>query len=127
VVKLQTIEQDRRERRRSIGGDVPSYLITYHGGSGVPTDPEAAQQMAAAFEAWVAKIGSALRDPGAPLGDARTVTADSQTGGQAEANVAGYTVIEAASLDDAVNLVRTHPFLTRGGSLQVSESVTIAA
>lgn len=106
---------------------MPSYLITYHGGSGVPTDPEAAQQMAAAFEAWVAKIGSALRDPGAPLGDARTVTADSQTGGQAEANVAGYTVIEAASLDDAVNLVRTHPFLTRGGSLQVSESVTIAA
>jgi hypothetical protein len=37
---------------------------------------------------------------------------------------AKYTLIDAASLADAVELVRSHPFLTRGGSLQVSESVS---
>lgn len=36
----------------------------------------------------------------------------------------GYTVISADSLDDAVNLVKGHPFLSRGGTLQVSEAVS---
>jgi hypothetical protein len=106
---------------------MPTYLITYHGGPGMPTDPEAAQQMLAAFQAWVAETGDAMRDPGAPLAGAKTVWADSVADGQAEAPVSGYTVIEAPTLDDAVELVRGHPFLSRGGSLQVSESVSVGA
>jgi hypothetical protein len=106
---------------------MPTYLITYHGGPGMPTDPEAARQMLAAFQAWVAETGDAMRDPGAPLAGARTVSADSDAAGQAEAKISGYTVIEAASLDDAVELVRGHPFLTRGGTLQVSESISVGA
>jgi YCII-related domain len=106
---------------------MPTYLITYHGGPGMPTDPEAAQQMLAAFQAWVGEVGSAMRDPGAPLAAAKTVSADSETDGQAEAAIGGYTLVEAASLDEAAQLVRSHPFLARGGSLQVSESVSVGA
>ena len=36
----------------------------------------------------------------------------------------GYSVLEAADLDSAIDLVRSHPFVARGGSLQVSEAVT---
>jgi hypothetical protein len=36
----------------------------------------------------------------------------------------GYTVISAGSLDDAVSKVKGHPFLTRGGTLQVSQAVS---
>jgi hypothetical protein len=36
----------------------------------------------------------------------------------------GYTVISADSLGDAVNLVKGHPFLTRDGTLQVSQAVS---
>jgi hypothetical protein len=104
---------------------MPTYLITYHGGPGMPTDPEAAQQMLAAFQAWVAETGDAMRDPGAPLAGAKTVTADSVADGQGEAAISGYTVIEAPGIDAAVELVRGHPFLTRGGSLQVSESISV--
>jgi hypothetical protein len=32
----------------------------------------------------------------------------------------GYSVLEAADLDSAVGLVKSHPFVGRGGSLQVS-------
>jgi hypothetical protein len=103
---------------------MPTYLITYHGGPGMPTDPDAIEQMLAAFQAWVAETGEAMRDPGAPLGGAKTVSVDSETDGQAAAGISGYTLIDAASLDDAVELVRGHPFLTRGGSLQVSESIS---
>jgi hypothetical protein len=51
---------------------MPTYLITYHGGPGMPTDPEAAKQMLAAFQGSVAEVGAAMRDPGA-----KTVSADS--------------------------------------------------
>jgi hypothetical protein len=104
---------------------MPTYLITYHGGPGMPTDPAAAQQMLSAFQGWVAEVGDAMRDPGAPLAGAKTVSGDSEVDGQAAAAISGYTLIEAASLDDAVALVRSHPFLGRGGSLQVSESVAV--
>ena len=66
-----------------------------------------------------------MRDPGAPLGAAKTVSADSETDGQTEAAVGGYSIVEAAGLDEAVGLVRSHPFLSRGGSLQVSEALTV--
>jgi len=104
---------------------MPSYLVTYHGGPGMPSDPAAAQQMLAAFQTWAGGVGSALRDPGAPLGPAKTVSSDSVRDGQTEAAVGGYTILEAGSLDEAVELVRAHPFLERGGSLQVSEAAAV--
>ena len=104
---------------------MPTYLVTYHGGPGMPSDPAAAQQMLAAFQAWVAEVGSVIRDPGAPLGAAKTVSGDTVVDGQTEAAVGGYTLLDAGSLDEAVGLVRSHPFLTRGGSLQVSEAVSV--
>src|SRR5262245_24061184 len=104
---------------------MPTYLVTYHGGPGMPSDPAAAQQMLAAFQAWVAEVGPAMRDAGAPLAAAKTVSAGDAVDGQKEASIGGYTILEAENLDDAVALVRSHPFLTRGGSLQVSEGVSV--
>lgn len=91
----------------------------------MPSDPSAVQQMQAAFEAWLAEVGGAMRDPGAPLGLATTVSGDAESDSQREAAIGGYTIVEAASLDDAVALVRTHPFLQRGGALQVNEAVAV--
>ena len=102
-----------------------TYLVTYHGGPGMPSDPAAAQQLLAAFQAWAAEVGSAMRDPGAPLGAAKTVSADAVSDGQTEAAIGGYTLLDAGSLDEAVALAQTHPFLKRGGSLQVNEAVSV--
>jgi hypothetical protein len=105
---------------------MPTYLVTYHGGAGMPSDPVAVQQMVAAFQAWVAEVGPAMRDPGAPLAAAKTVSADGEADGQQGASIGGCTTLEAGNLDEAVGLVRSHPFLARGGSLQVSEAVSVA-
>jgi hypothetical protein len=104
---------------------MPTYLVTYHGGPGMPSDPQAVEQMLGAFRAWVAEVGPAMHDPGAPLAAARTVSADGEAEGQRDAAIGGYTVLEAGSLDEAVSLVRSHPFLARGGSLQVSEAAAV--
>ena len=40
-----------------------------------------------------------------------------------ERRVGGYSVLRADDMDSAVALVRDHPFVTRGGSLQVTAAV----
>jgi hypothetical protein len=97
---------------------MPKFLITYHGG-GAPA-PDQAQEAMAAFMAWATSAGDALVDPGAPLGPAKTVTAESVSDGPAEGPPNGYSVLQAPDLDGAVALVKGHPFVSRGGSLQVS-------
>ena len=103
---------------------MPTFLITYHGGGGMPASPEAQQQMLSAFQAWAASTGDSMVDPGAPLGPSKVVTSDSVMDGQATSSVGGYTVLSAESIDEAVSLVKNHPFLGRGGTLQVSQGVS---
>jgi hypothetical protein len=101
------------------------FLLTYHGGSGMPDSPEARKQVMEAFGGWASSVGSAMVDPGAPLVAFRTVSKDSVAEGPADGPVGGYTLLEAESLDAAVKLAETHPFVGRGGSLQVSEAANL--
>ena len=98
------------------------FLVTYHGG-GMPQDDNLRQQAMAAFGKWVEQTGKALIDPGAPLGPPKTVSPGSVKDGPAAGSFGGYSVIEANDIDAAVELVRHHPFVERGGSLQLSPSV----
>jgi hypothetical protein len=104
---------------------MPNYLVTYHGSDGPPSTPEAQQQIHAAFGAWVAAVGDAMVDPGAPLGATRSVSAGGAVDGPANCAIGGYTLLRAADLDAAVGLVSKHPFISRGGTLQVSEAIVI--
>jgi hypothetical protein len=94
------------------------FLVTYHGGSGMPADPAQMEKITAAFGAWLAKAGSAVTDPGAPL---RPSTQVSNGTPEPRVAIGGYTVIEAEDVDAAVAVLRSHPFVARGGTLQVDE------
>jgi hypothetical protein len=101
---------------------MPTYLVTYHGGGGPPPSAEAREQMMAAFGAWAASVGDHMIDPGAPLRAAKTVSSEGVSDG-GPGDIGGYSLISADDLDAAVGLVKNHPFVGRGGSLQVSEAV----
>ena len=98
------------------------FLVTYHGG-GMPADETARRQAMEAFGAWASRTGKALVDPGAPLGPAKTVSSGSVTEGPASGPPGGYSVIEADDIEAAVALVRDHPFVARGGALQVTAAI----
>jgi hypothetical protein len=91
----------------------------------MPSSPEARQQVLAAFGAWAASVGDAMVDPGAPLTAVKTVTSGGAADGPAQGPVGGYTLLQAADLGTAVKLVEGHPFVQRGGSLQVSEAANL--
>jgi hypothetical protein len=88
----------------------------------MPADPAQMEQVEAAFGAWLAEAGSAVTDPGAPLRPSIQVS-----NGTPEPRVAigGYTVIEAGDSDAAAAILRSHPFVARGGTLQVDEVVQL--
>jgi hypothetical protein len=100
-----------------------TFLITYHGGGGMPDSAEAREQMMAAFQAWAASVGDAMIDPGSPLGPRQTVTSNGVSDSPADPTLGGYTLLRADSLDDAVKAVMSHPFVGRGGALQVSQAI----
>jgi hypothetical protein len=101
------------------------FLVTYHGDTGTPDSPEAQKQVHDAFQAWAGSVGPAMLDPGAPLIGVKTVTETGVTEGPADGPPGGYTLLEANDLNAAVKLVRDHPFVGRGGSLQVSEAANL--
>jgi len=101
------------------------FLVTYHG-SGAPRNEAEKQQAMAAFMAWVNQVGSALVDPGAPLGSSAVVSSEGVADGVAEGPAGGYSILEADDLAAAAELLRGHPFVGRGGALQVSQAISPA-
>jgi hypothetical protein len=95
------------------------FLVTYYGG-GMPTDPAQAAMAREAFGQWLAQAGKAVADPGAPL---KPGTQLSNGAGTPKVAIGGYTVIEAKDLDAALAVLKSHPFVARGGTLQVDEAV----
>jgi hypothetical protein len=81
--------------------------------------------MLATFGAWVASVGDAMVDPGAPLAASRSVSSSGTQDGPVGDPIGGYTVLKAADLDAATQLVANHPFISRGGTLQLSEAVDL--
>ena len=96
-------------------------LITYHG-PGMPDDPAAAEQAKAAFGRWVMEAGDALIDPGGPV---RMVGQVSTGSSHQPAQIGGYSIIEADTREAAEALLRTHPYVARGRTLQLNQLVDV--
>jgi hypothetical protein len=97
---------------------VAKFLYLYFGGS-PPKSPEDGKKVMEAWMAWFGKVGDKMVDGGAPLGPRKSVG-----GGNASA-ATGYSIINAASLDEAVALTKGHPHLASGGSIEVCEAMPI--
>ena len=100
---------------------MPKYLITYHGAS-IPNDPDVLEKAKAAFGQWVEEAGKSIIDPGAPT---RIVEYVSNAPSPAEVEIGGYSILEASSKEEVARILKSHPFVARGGTLQINEVITI--
>ena len=103
---------------------MPRFLVTYHG-SNAPRDAESMAKARDAFMHWAGKMGPALVEPGAPIRATRTVSSRGTKDGLADGPFNGWSLIEADDLDAAAKLLADHPFIGRGGTLQINESAAI--
>ena len=90
------------------------FLYLYRGPATPMEDftPEQGTEQMAAWGVWMEQVGSALVDAGSPFG-ARASIADDGTGSD-PGDLNGYTIVEAADLAGARELVGKHPFLAEG-------------
>ena len=99
------------------------YLFVYHGGATPETTEDVAAVMAA-WEAWMAGWGDAFLDQGNPIGQSKTVTPDgSVLDGGGTNPASGYSLVSAATIDEAVTIAKGCPIFESGGSIQVAEAV----
>ena len=99
------------------------YVLVYHGGGGMETEEE----QAAVYEAWGAwfgSLGDSVVDGGNPIGQAKTIASDGSVSDGGGSNPAtGYSLINAADLDEAVTKAKGCPVLASGGSVEVAEAI----
>jgi hypothetical protein len=85
------------------------YVLLYHGGKH-PENDEEKDRVMAAWGAWMESAGDSLIDIGNPLGPPRSL------GGDGDASVSGYSLIEADSEDEVVALLASHPMAGQDGA-----------
>ncbi len=96
------------------------YVIVYLGGD-QPASPEEGQQHFAKYKAWLSSLGDSAISPANPFKDTSTVNSDGTVTTGSTTSMSGYTIIEAESMEAALLIAKTCPFLDIGGSLEVSE------
>jgi hypothetical protein len=99
------------------------FLFVYHGGSR-PETKEAVEKVMAAWGAWFGSMGKAVINGGNPVGKSWTVKSNGSVVKDGGANPAsGYSLIEAADYDGAVNFAKGCPIFAAGGSIEIAQAI----
>ncbi|MES9971354.1 MAG: hypothetical protein ABW092_15075 [Candidatus Thiodiazotropha sp.] len=99
---------------------MPEFLFTYHGGK-LPETPEEGAEGMAKWQAWAKTLGAALINPGTPVGITKVLTLDGITEEPSVNPILGFSILEADSMQAALELLKTCPHLAYGGTLEVSQ------
>ena len=101
------------------------YLFVYHmNGAKAPSDPAEQKKAMDAWGAWFGAMGAAVIDGGNPVGKSSTVKPDGSLVDGGGANpVAGYSLIEASSLQDAHKKAKGCPMLAGGGTIEIAQTL----
>lgn len=102
---------------------MPQFIFAYHGGK-APETPEEQEMEMAAWMAWFEAMGEAVVIPGNPVGKSKTVTASGVTDDGGANPIAGYTVVQAESIEEACDMAKGCPSVNDGtGSIEVAEII----
>jgi hypothetical protein len=99
---------------------MPRYVIVYLGGD-QPSSPEEGKQHMAKYMDWLSSLGDSAISPANPFKNTSTVNSDGIVSTGSTTSMSGYTIIEAESMESALSIAKSCPFLEIGGSLEVSE------
>ena len=88
---------------------MPKYVMAYLGGKQAANPQDRAAHMAK-WKAWVAGLGSAMVDPGTPLGQGKLVSSDAVSE-RGPNRLTSFSIVLADNLDAALEVAQRCPFL----------------
>ncbi|MGA3221058.1 MAG: hypothetical protein ABSE77_18610 [Acidimicrobiales bacterium] len=97
------------------------FVYLYTGGQMAST-PEEQEKAMQAWGAWFGGLGNSVADMGNPFGPSATVSS-SGAAGSSTLGVGGYSIITAASLEDATAKAAGCPALQAGGTVEIYEAI----
>ena len=104
---------------------MPQYIFIYLGGE-QPSDPEEGQKHFSKYQQWLVSLGDAVVSPAIPFKDTHTVHPDSTTEPGTVSAMSGMSIIQADSMDAALKIAQSCPFLEINGTLEVSEMIEMS-
>ncbi len=90
-------------------------------GGNQPSSPEEGKQHMATYMEWISSLGDNAVSPMNPFKATQTVNPDGNAINGSITKMSGFTIIKADSMDAALSIAKSCPFLDIGGSLEVSE------
>lgn len=104
---------------------MPQYMMSYLGGN-PPASPEEGKQHFQKYKAWLSSLGDAVVSPANPLKGTCIIAPDGSVKQGGITSMSGFTIIEAESIESALSMAKSCPFLEIGGSLEVSELIEMS-
>ena len=97
-----------------------NFMIAYHGGNKPSSKEEGMAQMNK-WKAWVEGLGETIVNPGTPLPVSKIVTSSSVEDDKDPNSMQGFAVVKAESIEAAIEIAKSDPFLENGGTIRVSQ------
>lgn len=97
-----------------------NFRIAYYGGNQPSSKEEGLTQMNK-WKDWVEGLGNTIVNPGTPLPVSKIVASSRVEDDNAPNSMKGFAVVKADSIEVAIEIAQTDPFLENGGTIRVSE------
>jgi len=105
---------------------MPQYIFVYIGGEH-PSNPEEGQKHFGKYQQWLASMGDAVVSPAIPFKDTHTVHPDNTIQPGTTSLMSGLSIIKADSMDAALKVAQSCPFLEINGTLEISEMIDMSS
>ncbi|MCK5336448.1 MAG: hypothetical protein KAQ67_09800 [Gammaproteobacteria bacterium] len=105
---------------------MPQYIFVYLGGDH-PSDPEEGQKHFTKYQQWLSSLGDAVLSPAIPFKDTHTVHPDSTIEPGTTSAMSGLSIMNLASMDEALKVAQSCPFLEISGTLEISEMIDMSS
>ncbi len=102
-----------------------NFIFAFHGGHR-PMSPEETTAIMAKWGSWMEGLGAAIVNPGAPVGMSSTVSGPGVVANDGGANpLSGFTIVQAETLEGAIELTNNCPIFETGGTIEVAEMLAM--
>ena len=98
------------------------FVFAYHGGPKSMT-PEEGKAHMGKWMAWMESLGDAVVDRGLPVGKSKTVGPGGVTDDGGSNPLSGFTIVQADSIDAAVEMAKQSPHVDAGGTIEVAPAM----
>jgi len=98
---------------------MPKFMLAYYGGNEPGSQEEGMAQMEK-WKAWIQGLGETIVNPGTPLPASKIVTSGGVEDDNDPNSMKGFAVVKTQSMEAAVQIAQSDPFLENGGTIRVS-------